>query len=270
MMKKEIIYCFLIIFVLFEINSETTKNNTLAKYYLNKNYFVDSNDWAEIKFKEYVLSNNVWGKKNIKNYEQCIFLNKKIELYGWAWEWPDIGNNVRAYPEIIYGKKPWADFSTIKELPSRINTYDFIIQYEFELNASGEYNTAFDIFLTNSKDSSPESITHEIMIWVTNSEMSPTGFQPNEIFYLNNKEISLYVKKSLEVGDYSYDYLCFKYSANIHKGKINLSFFINHLLELGLINKDLFIASIEFGNEVVKGQGEMIIKKYNISIKNKQ
>ncbi len=271
MIQKVFIIYFLISIIVCTSNLELyteNKNNNLSRNNQEKYDFVSSVDWAEIKFLNYSLFNNVWGKKKLTNYEQYIFLNEDPKLCGWTWLWPDKGFNVKAYPEIIYGKKPWHNYNTSKYLPSKINTYDFLIKYNFKLIADGVYNTAFDIFLTDSKDPSPESITHEIMIWLNNSGMNPAGLRkPDEVVYINNDKILLYVKKSFKVEDHKFDYICFEYFNSVNNGVINLSDFLNILLDLKLIDENLYISSIEFGNEVVKGSGKMIIMEYDISVK---
>jgi hypothetical protein len=62
-------------------------------------------DWDQIRFDEYYLNNNVWGKGTITGYSQCVFVKKQNGLYefGWTWRWPHIGGTVKAFPEVAYG-----------------------------------------------------------------------------------------------------------------------------------------------------------------------
>ena len=62
------------------------------------------NPWEEYSFGAYLLQNNTWGQGDITDFSQCIFTTSD-SIFGWNWDWPNIGNNVKAYPEIIFGKK---------------------------------------------------------------------------------------------------------------------------------------------------------------------
>ena len=64
------------------------------------------------------------------NYEQCIYYesnNIQTEI-GWNWDWPGNGS-VRAYPEIIFGRKPWSTESTSTLLPAQINSNQITLKY---------------------------------------------------------------------------------------------------------------------------------------------
>jgi len=100
-------------------------------------------DSDKIKIDEFVLSNNVWRKGGVSNYAQCIFQIQKQSMFpfGWKWEWPSVGYKVKAYPEIIYGWKPWSAQSTTKALPIKIsNMKEIVAFYEIDTTASGRYN----------------------------------------------------------------------------------------------------------------------------------
>ena len=61
------------------------------------------NPWDEYSFIPYLLQNNTWGQGDITNFSQCIFVTSD-SILGWNWNWPNIGSNVKAYPEIILEK----------------------------------------------------------------------------------------------------------------------------------------------------------------------
>ena len=67
--------------------------------------------WAQRLYGDYLIENNIWGQGEINDYSQCIFTTNDSS-FGWNWTWPDVGYNVKAYPEIIFGKKPWSTTST--------------------------------------------------------------------------------------------------------------------------------------------------------------
>jgi hypothetical protein len=61
--------------------------------------------WAQETLGPYIIENNVWGQGSINNYTQCIYITEDSS-FGWNWDWPNQGYNVKAYPEVIFGKKP--------------------------------------------------------------------------------------------------------------------------------------------------------------------
>ena len=67
------------------------------------------NDWSQFLFSEYIVENNVWGQGDIDDFIQCIYRAGSGDNihFGWNWDWPNVNNDVKSYPEVIYGKKPW-------------------------------------------------------------------------------------------------------------------------------------------------------------------
>ena len=87
--------------------------------------------------------------------------------HGWSWQWPRGNGEVKAYPEVVFGHKPWLATSTTNSLPRRISAINaFSVACRVNMRARGRYNLAFDIWVTNSARPTPSAITHEIMIWV--------------------------------------------------------------------------------------------------------
>ena len=85
---------------------------------------VDCRDWAEFYVDaqgERVLrngdpflraerwfNNNVWNQGSIMDFEQCILRREVDGRDEYGWRWPVLRPpDVRGYPEVIYGHKPW-------------------------------------------------------------------------------------------------------------------------------------------------------------------
>ena len=135
-------------------------------------------DWAEIREGEYMVSNNVWGKGEITDYQQCISKTQQGDAtqFEWTWQWPGNGGQVKSYPEIIYGWKPWNSESTTPAMPVKLaDLQQATVTYDASISATGTYNLAFDVWITRDAVSKPENITHEIMIWPVNSGMHAAG-----------------------------------------------------------------------------------------------
>ena len=128
-------------------------------------------DWAKLQNADFLYENNVWGQGAISREDRLQCLLKRVvdgkAQYGWRWQWPRGSGDVKAYPEVIYGFKPWFTFSTTANLPRPISTIDELsVAYDVEMQARGRYNLAFDIWVTSNDRPTPSDITHEVMIWV--------------------------------------------------------------------------------------------------------
>jgi len=207
---------------------------------------------------ELMLSNNPWGKGEITNYSQCVGMQETADgcSFSWTWYWPQEGGGVKAYPEIIYGWKPWISASTTAHLPVRVGDIGALrVSYAMEEDATGLYNTSFDLWITSSAEPTPETITKEIMVWVQESA-GWEGGNPTLVM-LNGERYEFY--------DYEMDewrYLAFHYPYTQLEGTVDLKMFIDYLVEQEIIYPGEYLASIEFGNEVVYSQGSTQISRF--------
>lgn len=261
-MRKKLKIFFLFL-TLFQFVCCVANTNISSDYKDNYSIILD-NDGDEILFGDYIISNNVWGKNSLRDYSQCIFYNEKPLRFGWAWSWPSTMNKVHAYPEVIYGKKPWNTISTAIILPIKIaDIVSSSVEYQINISAAGKYNTAFDIWLTNTIDAQVESIAYEIMIWIENSGMHPLGKHCDTVT-LDDRDYDVYLAYDLEDGKWAY--ICLKTKETLLNGKIDIKEIIEYLLEADYITNDLYLASIEFGNEVMWGTGETTVSTYKVRI----
>ena len=234
-------------------------------------------DWARLRNAGFVYENNVWNQGTIKreNRTQCL-LKRVVDgevQYGWRWQWPRGSGNVKAYPEVIYGHKPWFTSSTTADLPRRISTLgELSVTYDIEMHARGRYNLAFDIWVTDSERPTPSAITHEIMIWVGERtrawEPSPGD-----------------LAKRVTIGDVTYDltirphaewlkehgapkvaYIAFNARTAQLSGRIDVKKFLDYLTDHAHLSADGYVASVELGNEIMNGTGELWLKSYEIRV----
>jgi hypothetical protein len=218
-------------------------------------------DGAELKYGNFLLSNNTWGKQDIRRYEQIIGINAEKRRFGWKWDWP-MTNRVVSYPEIIVGKKPWNAASTYAALPCPVDRCDLDVSLSVDQKiASGGYNLSFDIWLTKDRAAEPSGITHEIMIWLDFETLRPLG-RKIDTFTVDGLRYDLYVAK--EVGESKWDYLCFVNAAKAKVTNVGIGGFIKILLAEGLIDRNAFVASVEFGNEIMGGKGETVISDFAV------
>jgi len=266
-MKKTVKTLIILLMVVFlkcstgDVGTNTTGNNLPADSLESKSSCTDG---AEITYENYRLSNNVWGKGEITDYQQCISVGglKSNPEFKWEWRWPTgVNNAVKSYPEIIYGWKPWSGASTSNSLPAKISdSKKYAITWKsLTTQMTGIGNLAFDIWLTSDKTPSSSNITREIMIWLFNSGQQAGGSR------IDTVEIdgSVYY---LYRADWDWTYLAFVKISTAEVNQINLDKFLATLLQKGHITDAEYVAAIEFGNEVIEGSGKTEVKGYNILI----
>jgi hypothetical protein len=223
-------------------------------------------DWYRRSAGEYQIENNVWNKGNTHAYEQCVFLEEYPGGFeaGWAWNWPGIRFDVRAYPNIIYGKNPWLP-STSPNLPVRIGDLGCLeAQLDVAQQGSGKGNLAFDLWLTSSPAAQPSDITREIMIWLSRDGFFSAGL-PVDTMEIDGHPMRLWKKENHNPSeDYRWTYLAFVLKSDLTQGSLNLSEFLNYLVENKHISPDEYLAAIQLGNEIVSGFGRTLIRGYQI------
>jgi hypothetical protein len=228
-------------------------------------------DFASITFGEYILENNTWGSGSLSNYTQCIFWDNNNTYFplGWLWDWPEgSGGNVKAYPELIYGYKPWSSYSTSDNLPLQVNSVSSItVSYSISTSANGTYNLAIEFWLTSNEIPTEDEITTEVMIWLDTVGMIPAGtFQSDETI---DEEGYAFYAGEVDTGEWLY--IAFVKDTPEFQGQTSIDAFIDFLLatdnpltSLPYISNTDYIASIEIGNELIVGSGTTTFTSYSI------
>ena len=218
------------------------------------------NGWAQETLGPYIIENNIWGQGSINNYTQCIYITEDSS-FGWNWDWPNQGYNVKAYPEVIYGKKPWSSQSTHPSLPVKIGDVEsFVVDFDLTMSGSGSYNLAFEFWVTSDSMSMEDEITTEVMIWTDQNIIEPAGTQI-AIPFFDGYYYNLYQ----EIFD-GWTYFAFVSDTPQHQGTLNVYNFLSYMVALGLLDQDEYIGSFEMGNEVVYGIGSTDVHDYSVSI----
>ena len=203
--------------------------------------------WSRIRIGEYVLENNVWGDKRAR---VCMFTGDG--LIGWFWQ-KDFPSTHPIYPEIIYGKKPWLKHSTTDKLPMRIRELlSLAVEVNYTTMAKGIYNVLIDVWITRNKKADVESIAAEVGIYL----------KPHK----PPRDCEL-----AEIDGYTY---CYKVTEGGAGCKLYQFIFVGdeppsrldimHFIRFVKLDKDLYVASVEFGNEVWQGYGVTIIKNITV------
>ena len=221
------------------------------------------NGWSQLLTGNYIVENNVWGQGSITDFTQCIYrtgTGNDVD-FGWNWDWPIGNSDVKAYPEVIFGKKPWSSSSTNEALPIKIQNLDeFYVVYDLDMVATGSYNLAFEFWVTIDSMSSETGITTEVMIWMDNNLIGPAG---NIIGTVTFDGFDYYL---YQANWDSWTYFAFISAEPQYNGVLGVHHFVDHLVSQGMLNPDEYFADFELGNEVVYGMGQTDIQQYEIYV----
>jgi len=225
----------------------------------------------------YRYSNNQWGSKKAKGKaEQCLLLREvegKTEL-GWTWNWPGFDPSVFAYPEIEFGWKPWSGGkSTDARFPIKVSELPRLtLRYEVETVATGSYDLAPEVWLTNTASApmapNPQSITTEVMFWMDYASGARPAGRVIETPTIDGVEYELWKEDNIgaDANGKGWTLLSFKSPKIVHRGTLAIDKMLKHLVDAKLANPDDYLASVEFGNEVMGGSGTTWVKQFEIQV----
>ena len=219
-----------------------------------------------------VVINNVWNAKAAMGaHQQTVFQSKEkgTQSIGWKWSWP-ISLAVVAYPEVMYGDSPWSQpLHRTKRMPLQVGSGSMTADFDVTIHGDGIYNMAFSFWVVSALPATKDRITHEVMIWTLNNRMIPAGTR-TDTMVLGGVTYDLWVlnahKDVSGKNSNTWDYVAFVARDPILRGPLNLSSFFDYLLDKGLITRDHYVTSVEFGNEIVLGSGSVEIQDQGITI----
>ncbi|WP_051964211.1 RICIN domain-containing protein [Deinococcus misasensis] len=230
--------------------------------------------FATIQVGPYKYVNNTWGsdKTNGRYWKQCLqerTVNGQKQ-YGWNWNWPGYEPTVYAYPEIIFGWKPWDTAqSTDARFPMKVDGMpNVILNYDVEGSRTGYYDFAPEIWLTRSGgagNARPGDIATEIMVWLDyNSGANPAGSRVagttiDGVYY------DIY-KAYMTTNGAAWDYITYKGPAGRNQASLNFKKFIEDSVNRGYANRNHYLTGIEFGDESSGGTGNIWIKNFTVTV----
>jgi hypothetical protein len=232
--------------------------------------------WATISDGPYRYSNNEWGHDKAKgSFDQCLLSRTRDGRTerGWRWTWPGFDPSVFAYPEIEFGWKPWTGGpSTDARFPMRVgDVKHLVMSYEVETQATGSYDLAPEIWIIKrnpSDDANPQLITTEVMFWMDYAEGARPAGKVVETPALDGVTYELW--KEDKIGESAngkgWMLLSFKSPTIRRKGRISIHALLEHLVNSKLVSPDEYVASVEFGNEVMGGAGTTWVRRFDLEL----
>lgn len=229
-------------------------------------------DFDQFNQGEITLENNTWNTQNldVNSFEQCIYQyeTNKTQLWGWSWSYPDSATGINAYPQIIFGKKPWHPQSTSNKLPLQINLINRLsVDYDIAVSRNeGEFNLAFDLWLTTNATAQPADIRFELMIWEDAHALEPYGEYVGAVNTSNGRYTLYRGEPDWEPEGTGWTYLAFLRTEDRTHGSVSIDELMNYLIEEEIITNEHYLSSIEFGTEVGNSKGYAVLKQFDIHL----
>lgn len=237
--------------------------------------------YQSIPLNHAILYNNVWNKDAADGFDwqQCLEQKPGADspIYGWSWHWPNTGRQIFAYPQIKVGSSPWEPLPKIDDrFPAKIDQLESLtVSHELEIHADGQLNVATSMWLTSSPDigelPNKSVIVAEVMIWTfaTAEHMNPAG-QNIGLIEQDGKKWSVWLNENW--GDASgqneneWVYLTFKAEEPDLTSRFDVIALLNHdlLAHLGL--EKHYIADIELGTEIMRGDGLVWVNNFDVEM----
>jgi hypothetical protein len=222
---------------------------------------------------EYQAIMGDWGKGTLTGWSQCIGAGIDTDgaLVGrWTWDWLNSGGNVKSMPAIVFGQLP-SSTSTSTSLPVKISKIDTAtVSYNVTSTHSGSGNLIFHMWLTNTQNPTTwgvPPITHEIIIALeVYGDMQPAVPWRKRI-RIDDSWYDLFMGDHFGMGWRFIVFTRTPYKQG--SGTLNLVNFLSAAKKEGFITGNEYLASISFGNEIVSGVGETILKDYVITVRQK-
>ena len=229
-------------------------------------------DFETIQLGELKVENNVWNAANLpaNSFSQCVYgyENAGLSLLGWEWQFPDNARGVNAFPQLIYGWKPWQSGSTTLNLPRKVSDISRLkVTYDVEVTRNnGDYNLAFDNWINSSATITPQNIQFEFMIWEDAHELVPFGDFQEEVSTTNGIYRFYSGEPDWEPPGSDWTYLCFQRIDSRSSGTVDIDELLGYLIDNGIVPEDSYLASLEFGNEIGNSTGRTIVKTFDIDM----
>lgn len=218
-----------------------------------------------------MADNNTWGNKGVVGWSQCMggVLHPKGGVSAqWTWDWKYEGDNVKAYPEVVFGQKPGYPKSTTTLLPRKLSSMQTIaVDYDVQVEREGAGNMAIDMWLTNIPNPTTFAappITHEVMVWLEVYGPMFTGGQQVDKVRINGTLYRVFVGEKFGLG---WRYVAFAPNSPMQtSGHMDMMPFFMYLKGKGLITTEEFLATVNFGNEIISGAGETKLNRFAVTV----
>lgn len=221
---------------------------------------------------KYMAENNSWGRQGVVGWKQCMgaATNARGGLSArWTWDWRYQGDNVKAYPEVVFGHKPGYPKSTTPLLPRALGSLQQLtLDYEVATEREGAGNLAIDMWVTSTPNPvtfDVPTITHEVMIWLEVFGPMYAGGQQVDKVRINGTQYRVFVGEKFGLG---WRYIAFAPNSPMQTTtRMDLLPFFAYLQQKNLIGPNDHLAAVNLGNEIISGAGDTRLHHFAVSVR---
>lgn len=210
----------------------------------------------------YNIHNNVWGTAT---GSQQIFADDQKGLpAGWTFSWTQPQTIVVSYPHINFGQSPSDSLSTTDQLPVQLKfSKDLMVDMAYHSQIDGKGNLSFDIWIHHGFPVKQSNIRTELMVWMNsvNNMVPGRGSHPIESVDIDGEAFELWANT-----DNSYIALVRENRSADFDGKVNLGAVLSYLVKTEHLDKNDWLGSIPFGQEIMVGTGGTTLNRYDTYI----
>lgn len=182
-----------------------------------------------------------------------------------TWSFPsstDLNYTIKAYPSLAFGVSPYGDTKNVADV-----AHSFPVKLSELLNMSATFDTAaggtksgfnvaFDIWFTSVPNGNGSTVTDEIMIW------THKGSFDIKAPLLGTFDAGGVTGKIYHQGTYT----AIVTDQDMPVGSIDLAAVFAALTQMGILSTDTYLAAVQFGSEIVGGNGSLSINQFSLSI----
>ncbi len=236
--------------------------------------------WAEVPHQGAVYFNNVWNVQAVGDFPwtQCIVRDPAdSERLGFQWKWPGSGTNIFAQPQAKIGMSPWDPVPRLDDrFPIGIRSIEAMrVTTEVEVDGPSQYNIVTTLWLTKSpaiiSEPKPDSIVAEVMIWTyaTADHLSPAGTKIGSVVH-DGAAWDIWLDESWHdvsgKNDNRWIYVAFVAQDPRFSAEFDPVALLRSEPLKALNFDDAYIADIELGAEVMRGEALLWIDQFEVSI----
>jgi xyloglucan-specific endo-beta-1,4-glucanase len=226
-----------------------------------------SNSATALPLGKYRVVNNLWGLKNsTATGQQCFWSlcdNTTAVAWGTSWEWSG-GNtsSVLSYTAAMLGWH-WSQIGAETGLPVQVSENRNVTctwSFALSLHKGVGHNVAYDIWLGTS--AAPSNPSDEIMIWLSHVGVGPNGSAAGRPV-IAGAGWTLYESDATSPPWHVHTFIR---DDNVNCATLNITDFINYLVQNQGLDPSKYLVGIEAGPETLNGQGQLDTQYYSCNV----
>ncbi|MEM7292165.1 MAG: hypothetical protein AAF420_02060 [Pseudomonadota bacterium] len=223
-----------------------------------------------IQFRNFTIENNMWNSVNTNGaaYSQCVaftHLSATSWRIDWEWSWPLGLGNVKAYPQVYYGNKFGHDTGIATHLPDQIDSlrdYTLYLNYALgEASPNSTYSVSVQSWIHSSEVIAKENRLHGISVWLNQTP----GFNP-QVTFIQDITIGGAVYGFYRGPVETWEHFIFVRRTPVTETHLHWNPFVDYLRSISAVAGSSYLASLEFGAEVVEGDANFTVNGFSVAV----